>query len=205
MKNIWILLAAIAVSVAACDGSSGPGANESVTRDIKGSEVEIVAPAGFIPVCEKSLTLWTSVDKGVPDSVHLLTCFIKKGDWESVDEITLKDLHPLMMISIPKNMIDESITREEFSGILKIINKPEHEENIVLRDDGVYCYSSSARKSLKARDEVKEFDSLSFTCLTLVQDKYLLLTLEDEMHDKADPDLNRQLVKEWVKLIQDAN
>ncbi|MBN1378367.1 MAG: hypothetical protein JXA04_03950 [Gammaproteobacteria bacterium] len=205
MNKIYILLAAITISLTACDNSDSTESDNSVTRDIKGSEIKIVAPAGFVPICEKSISIWDSVNKGVSDTIHLLTCYVRQGDWKSVDEVTADDLNPLMTVAIRKNMINESMTKAEFSGMLKVINKPLDEAGIVLREDDAYCYGVEASKTIRMQQQEKVFDTLSVTCLTLVKDKYLLLVLEDEIKDETDISLTQQLAKDWVKLMQDTN
>jgi hypothetical protein len=102
-------------------------------------------------------------------------------------------------------MINETMTKEEFSGMLKVIAKPADESGIVLREDTAYCYRSFSRKNIKAQDKEKEFDAVSINCLTLVQDKYLLLILEDEVKEEKDVSAAQQSAIAWLRLVQKAN
>jgi hypothetical protein len=205
MKRISILLATFIFGITGCNNSPDPASEKTVTRNIKGSEIEITAPDEFVPICEISNPLWTSVNSDMPDSVHLLTCFIRQGEWQSMSDISVDDLHPLLRAAIHKNMISETMTKEEFSGMLKVIARPADESSIVLREDTAYCYRGFSRKNIKAQDKEKEFNAISINCLTLVRDKYLLLILEDEYNEEKDVSAAQQSAIAWLRLVQKAN
>ena len=202
--NILIFLVS-AVIVSACNTSDTSGDGKTVTREIKGTEIEIVAPHGYVPVCEKSIAVWTAVNQSLAGGVHLLTCFIKQGGWESENDITVDDLHPMMTVAIRKDMINESMTEEEFSGMLKVLTKPVPGSQVVLDNPGAYCFSNTSRKHIKVEDETKEYDALAVTCLTLVRKKYLLLSVEDEVRDESAATALQQQAREWVELMRGAN
>ena len=122
-----------------------------------------------------------------------------------MSDISVDDLHPLLRVAIHKNMIDETMTEEEFSGMLKAVARPVDESSIVLREDTAYCYRSFSGKSIKAQDQEKEFNAVSINCLTLVRDKYLLLILEDEIKDEKDVSAAQLSAIAWLRLVQKAN
>ena len=118
MNRINVLVfASVITFTTACNMSSSPSDGNAVNREIKGTEIHIVAPESYVPVCENSISVWTSVDESLMEGIHLLTCFIRQGDWKSENEITVDDLLPMMTVAIRKDMINESMTKEEFANM----------------------------------------------------------------------------------------
>lgn len=205
MNKFYILTAMVIFGLYACDTTHDIDVNSEVIRNIKGTEIKIVAPDGYVPVCETAMSIWNTVNESMPEAMHLLTCFIKKGGWETVESLTIKDLYPMMSVAIQKSIINQSISKDQFSEILKGVNKPADESDIVMQNDSAYCFSVLSRRKSSMNNQVLEFDSISISCLTLVKDKYLLLMLEDVLPAARNLESVRQTARNWVTLIQSRN
>lgn len=205
MNKIKALTVILACLLAACSDKPDIASNKMVTRVVKGSEIKIVAPDRFVPICESSLAIWGSVNKSVSDEIHLLSCFIKDFDKESAEEVTVEDMYPLMTVGIPKSMINRKMEETDFSAMIEKRYKPDSQPNTVVRSDEAFCFSGLEKSVVTVENDSKELEIIVVTCLALIEEKFLVLTLGNELKGENDFEATRQLARDWLELMQSKN
>lgn len=201
-KTSALIVMLIGLTVACSETSDSP---KTVARNIRGTEIKLSALEGFVPVCERSMSVWEAVNRSLSDEIHLLACFIKDFGEESVEEISTEDMYPLMTIGIQKSVINESISKDDFSNLLETRYKPDSQPNTAVYSEEAYCYSGLVDRTITIDDEAKDLEVIVVTCLALIKNKYLALTLNNELKGENDFEFTRQLAKEWLDLIQREN